>query len=303
MPEGDTIYRTAVALRTALLGKKMVDFEAPRLTGLKPQIGQTIEEVRSRGKHLEIIWDDGVVLHTHMRMTGSWHLYRIGERWRKPEHRARVVLAVEDWVAVCFSAPVVETYRDFDPRRHPILGRLGPDLCRVDADLEECVDRMMNYEEPDMTVAEVLLDQRVMCGVGNVYRCEILWSCEISPWAPIASLKRAECREIVQLAAELLQANLHHAQRVTAPEIPGGLAVYGRQGKSCHRCHDTIKVTHHGEAHRVLYWCPGCQTMHEPMMRPNFTPLYIERDATRGDTHPAAVQFSVDDEDRRVSGY
>ncbi|MFM8015982.1 MAG: DNA-formamidopyrimidine glycosylase family protein, partial [Actinomycetota bacterium] len=94
MPEGDTIYRAAAALRIALIGKKMVRFEATRLEGIEPRVGQTIEEVRSRGKHLEIVWDDGVVLHTHMRMTGSWHVYHPGERWRKPPHRARVVIGV-----------------------------------------------------------------------------------------------------------------------------------------------------------------------------------------------------------------
>ena len=170
MPEGDTIYRAAAALRTALIGKKMLRFEAARLDGIAPRVGQTIEEVRSRGKHLEIVWDDGVVLHTHMRMTGSWHMYRIGERWRKPPHRARVVIGVADWVAVCFSAPVVEAYRDFDRARHPILGRLGPDLCHEAPDLEECARRMQGYEPAETSIAEVLLDQRVMCGVGNVYR-------------------------------------------------------------------------------------------------------------------------------------
>ena len=200
MPEGDTIYRAAAALRIALIGKKMVRFEAARLDGIAPRVGQTIEEVRSRGKHLEIVWDDGVVLHTHMRITGSWHMYRIGERWRKPPHRARVVIGVADWVAVCFSAPVVEAYRYFDRARHPILGRLGPDLCHEAPDLEECVRRMQTYEPAETTIAEVLLDQWVMCGVGNVYRCELLWACEFNPWARVGDLSHDECREVVHLA-------------------------------------------------------------------------------------------------------
>jgi endonuclease-8 len=194
VPEGDTIYRTAAALRTAMIGKTMVRFEASRLVGPVPRESAVVEEVRSHGKHLEIVWDDGIVLHTHMRMTGSWHLYRHGEKWRKPVHRARVVIDVGDWVAVCFSAPVVETYRDFDPRRHPILGTLGPDLCRPDADLVECVRRMHTYEPQDTALAEVLLDQRVLCGVGNVYRCELLWACELNPWARVGELSRDECR-------------------------------------------------------------------------------------------------------------
>lgn len=294
MPEGDTIYRTAAALRIALLGKPMVRFEAKRLDGIRPQLGQTIEEVRSRGKHLEIVWDDGLVLHTHMRMTGSWHVYRIGERWRKPPHRARVVIGVADWVAVCFSAPLVETYRDFDPRRHPILGRLGPDLCEAQPDLEECVRRMTAYQPAEETIAEVLLDQRVMCGVGNVYRCELLWACEVNPWARVGDLSIDECRELVRLAHEMLRANLRHSKRTTTSFVEGGLAVYGRQGKACARCGDLVRVTHHGEANRVLYWCAGCQTVHTP---PVVAPRRLVDD-TPTDQHPAALMFADPFEDR-----
>lgn len=294
MREVDTIYRSAAALRTALLGKELFRFEAPQLIGIRPSVGRVVEEVRSHGKNVEIIWDDGVVLHTHLRMFGSWELYRAGERWKKSKDRASVVIVVSDWIVVCFNAAIVETYRDFDPRRHPILGRRGPDLCRADADLEECVDRIMNYQERDTPIADVLLDQRVMCGVGNVYRCELLWACEIHPWAHVGSLKRGECREMVMLASEMILANLDYTPRGTAAEFSGSLAVYGRQGKHCHRCGDLIKVTHHGEAHRVLYWCPNCQITHQPLMRPNFTPIYIERDQSGEILHSVEAGYSGD---------
>jgi len=292
--EVDTIYRSAAALRTALLGKELFRFEAPQLIGIRPSVGRVVEEVRSHGKNVEIIWDDGVVLHTHLRMFGSWELYRAGERWKKSKDRASVVIVVSDWIVVCFNAAIVETYRDFDPRRHPILGRRGPDLCRADADLEECVDRIMNYQERDTPIADVLLDQRVMCGVGNVYRCELLWACEIHPWAHVGSLKRGECREMVMLASEMILANLDYTPRGTAAEFSGSLAVYGRQGKHCHRCGDLIKVTHHGEAHRVLYWCPNCQITHQPLMRPNFTPVYIERDQSGEFLHSVEAGYTTD---------
>ena len=292
MREAETIYRSAAALRTALLGKELFRFEAPQLIGIRPSVGRVVEEVRSHGKNVEIIWDDGVVLHTHLRMFGSWELYRAGERWKKSKDRASVVIVVSDWIVVCFNAAIVETYRDFDPRRHPILGRRGPDLCRADADLEECVDRIMNYQERDTPIADVLLDQRVMCGVGNVYRCELLWACEIHPWAHVGSLKRGECREMVMLASEMILANLDYTPRGTAAEFSGSRAVYGRQGKHCQRCGDLIKVTHHGEAHRVLYWCPNCQITHQPLMRPNFTPVYIERDQSGEILHSVEAGYS-----------
>ncbi len=294
MRDAANIYRSAVALRTALLGKELFRFESPNLVGIRPSVGRVVEEVRSHGKSVEIIWDDGVVLHTHLRMFGSWDLYRAGERWKKPKDRASVVIVVSDWIVVCFNAAIVETYRDFDPRRHPILGRRGPDLTRADADLEECVDRIMNYPERDTPIADVLLDQRVMSGIGNVYRCELLWACEIHPWAHVGSLKRGECREMVMLASEMILANRDHTPHETAEEFSGSLAVYGRQGKHCQRCGDVIKVTHHGEAHRVLYWCPNCQIVHQPLMRPNFTPVYIECDPSKEFTHTSDSGFFAD---------
>ena len=115
------------------------------------------------------------------------------------------------------------------------------------------------------TIAEVLLDQRVACGVGNVYRCEVLWACELHPWAGVGELSRDECRELVGIAAGMLRANLDGPGRVTAPSVPGGLAVYGRHGRPCPRCHALVRVTHHGEANRVLYWCEGCQTRHSDL--------------------------------------
>ncbi|KRO37375.1 MAG: hypothetical protein O3A24_06015 [Actinobacteria bacterium] len=277
MREVNSVYRTAVTLRTALIGKQTLAFDALGCDGIRPAVGHTIEEVRTFGKNIEIVWDDGVVLHSTFRLTGSWHLYRRGERWSKPRDRAQVVIAVSDWIAVCFGAISLETFRDFDPRRHPILGKLGPNISHHDVDIEECVDRMMHYEDREATVSDVLLDQRVVSGIGNVFRCEILWACEIHPWACASELKRAECRELLLLAQESLIA-----------QIPNEMAVYGRQGKSCHRCGDLIRVAHHGEASRVLYWCPGCQIGHQPLVSPNITPLSIDRTPVFGDTHPAS---------------
>lgn len=290
MPEGDTIHRAAAALRTALVGRQMIGFESPRLTGPSPRVGRTIESVDVHGKHLEIVWDDDVVLHTHMRMTGSWHLYRRGERWRKSRRLARVVIETVEWVAVCFSAPVVETYRADSFVRHPNFGRLGPDLCKVDVDVDECVRRMMSYSDPSRTIAEVMLDQHVMCGVGNVYRCEVLWACGIHPWAPVANVPQSACLDLVVTAANMLRANLGSTARITVPEVPGGLAVYGRNGQKCTRCGDIVKLAKMGEMARLLYWCPGCQTGCEPYpMRDDSDPV-----ARLIDPHPAASRFIGD---------
>jgi len=264
VPEGDTIHRTAAALRAAMLDKAMTAFQAPRLSGLRPTVGAVIERVEATGKHLEIGWDDGVVLHTHMRMTGSWHLYRTGERWRKSTKQMRVVIEVPGWQAVCFGAPLVETYRAKALSRHPGLGSLGPDLARADADIDACVERMARFSDVETTIGDALLDQRIACGVGNVYKSETLWACKVSPFTLVASLPPSLRHDILQEAARLLQANLEEVRRVTVQGTREGLAVYGRFGKPCLRCGTPIEVRRHGEQARVTYWCPSCQVVLPP---------------------------------------
>jgi endonuclease VIII len=267
VPEGDTIYRTAAALRAALLGRSITGFEVAQVViGVRPRVGSVIERVDSHGKHLEMGWDDGTVLHTHLRMSGSWHLYRIGEGWRKPLNQARVVVLTDAFEAVCFNAPIIETYRTHDYLWHPFLGRLGPDLADANVSIDECVDRMNLFCESDRTVAETLLDQRVACGVGNVWKSETLWLSGVHPETPIGALVDEQKAFLIRTASDLLRANLDRVDRVTTSEI-GGLAVYGRANRRCFRCGDTIEVSQHGEQTRVTYWCGGCQ-MYLPMDEP-----------------------------------
>ena len=272
MPEGDTVHHTASALRTALVGRPLIAFEAPYLIGLRPAIGGVIEEIETFGKHLEFAWDDGVVLHTHLKMSGSWHLYHPGERWRRPQREMVVMIATETWVAVCFNAPIVETYRSFDKRRHPGYGHLGPDLCKDDPDIDECLRRLEVYAEPDEPIAEALLDQRIACGVGNVYKSELLWRRAVNPFLAVRYLEAEERRGLLTDAAELLHFNRHRTRRVTAPETAGGLAVYGRNGRPCPRCGDAIKVQRTGQHLRATYWCPSCQVPPRYSMLSEVTP-------------------------------
>ncbi len=259
MPEGDTIHRTAARLRPALVGHRLVSFDAARLSGAVPELGELIEAVDARGKHLEMRFEGGLVLHTHMRMSGSWHLYRPLEQWRRPARQARVVLEVEGWVAVCFNAPVVELYRAADRRRHPGVGgvgHLGPDLCLAGVDLDVAVQRMSAYCDDGTEIGEALLDQRIACGIGNVYKCEALWACGVDPFTPVSRIDADLRRRLYATAAQQLQANLDGERRTT---VPGGLAVYGRAGKPCRRCRAPVSVKRQGEQARVTYWCPGCQ--------------------------------------------
>ena len=261
MPEGDTIHRAATALRTALVGRQTLAFSAPRLTTRHPVAGDVIEAVESIGKHIEITWRSGVVLRTHMRMIGSWHLYRDGERWRLPRRDARVVVTTDEWVAVCFRAPEVETYVSEPGGVAAALAHLGPDLCRDDADLATCIHRLIEFPDPEQSIAEVLLDQRVACGVGNVFKSEVLFACRVDPFAAVGSIDEPAATALIETAATLLRANLSGGSRttVTSARAPGGLAVYGRSGRPCIDCGTAISFRRHGRHARSTYWCPSCQ--------------------------------------------
>ena len=291
MADADSIHRAAAALRTSLVDRKMVRFEAPKLIGVTPRAGRTIESVESHGKHVEIVWDDALVLHTHLRMSGSWHLYHRGDPWVRPHQEMRVLVEVAGWQAVCFNAPLVETFRMPDASRHPGLGGVGPDLCRADADLGRCVELLLAYDDPRATLAAVLLDQRVFCGVGNVYRCEVLWAGRLSPFATVGELPEIDAVRLVNVAAKLLRANLDRSEHITVPGVADGPAVYGRNGQPCPRCGETVEarpVT----GRRTLYWCPGCQVRLDQRRPREDTPTM--------DPHPAAQRFLDDPPWRRT---
>jgi endonuclease-8 len=263
MPEGDTIYRTAAALRAAIVGKHLVRLEVRRdPRGRRgPEAGTTVSDVVARGKHLLVHFDDGHVLHTHMQMTGAWQLYRAGERWRRPGNTARVVLEVDDGtVAVCFAAPLVELRRTADARFPPSaaarsLERLGPDLCEPQPDFDAVLARLRRLD-PTTEIGVALLDQGVAAGIGNVYKSEVCWIERVSPGTPIASVDNDAARRLFGTAHRLLRANLSSARRVT---FAGGLAVYDRAGRPCPRCRGPIARSRSGDASRVSFWCPACQ--------------------------------------------
>jgi endonuclease-8 len=270
VPEGDTIHRVADRLRPVLAGRPLVRLELPRTPGPRPAPGTVIDAVDAVGKHLLIRFADGRVLRTHLRMTGSWHLYRTGERWRLSPARARAVIEVEGWVAVCFNAPTVEltgsaratgSYGAAEAARGlPVaaIAHLGPDLAAdpTDADVDAAAARMATHVAPDTEIGVVLLDQRIACGVGNVYKSETLFACGVDPFTPVGELDQATRRHLIATASKQLRANLAATRRTT---VPGGLAVYGRRGLPCRRCGTPIRARKQGEQARTTYWCPQCQ--------------------------------------------
>jgi endonuclease-8 len=255
MPEGDTIHRSAARLREVLRGKVVRSFRAPRLAGDRPRAGSTIDDVEAVGKHLLIHFDDGLTLQTHMRMSGSWHVYRTGERWQRPAHTARVVIEVDDWVAVCFLAPVVRSYRAAAGRTP--VDHLGVDLCLPAADIDLAQQRFDALVSPADEIGPVLLDQRIASGIGNVYKSETLFACRVNPFTRVADLDAEMPRQLYETAARLLQSKRVGTARETT--LAGGLAVYGRGRQPCLRCGTPIERRLQGQPRRVTYWCPRCQ--------------------------------------------
>jgi len=248
MPEGDTLFRTAATLQKWLAGREVTAATAPAT----PMVGRTVERVEANGKHLLVRFDSGHVLHSHMRMTGSWHVYRAGERWRRPPGQARVVVTCGDRVAVCFNAPVVELLLPGGEDRHPALVGLGPDVLDQPLNLDE-VRRRARRRHPETPLGELLLDQRVVAGIGNIWRAEALFLEGRNPWAPVSSLDDGELDALVSTAARIMREGLTGA----AGHQPRW--VYRRSGRPCLRCRTPIRSRPQGEQARIAYWCPTCQ--------------------------------------------
>ncbi|MDQ1374576.1 MAG: endonuclease [Actinomycetota bacterium] len=213
-------------------------------------VGRTVEAVEAKAKHLLIRFSGGVTLHTHMQMTGAWHVYPAGERWRKPGWQARVVLEAGDRVAVCFNAPTVELLTERDEAEHPSIANLGPDVLKPPVDLDE-VRRRAATRPANVTIGELLLDQQVVSGIGNIYRCEALFLCRTHPrtlWAD------ADLDELVRTASKVM------LPRVDA-RTPYRANVYNRTGRPCSRCRTAIVAETYGAQPRTAYWCPKCQAL------------------------------------------
>jgi endonuclease-8 len=269
VPEGDTLFRVAAALRPYLAGRRIVAASARR-PGPRAEIlrGAIVESVEARGKHLLIRFDSGLVLRTHLGLHGSWHRYAPGERWHRPPSRARIVLETETAVAVCFDAPTVELFDARVESIHPALASLGPDLLSPNFDgasIGEALHRLRDPSRASWTIAEALVDQRALAGIGNVYKSEVLFLEGIDPFAPVAALGDETLRRLIVTARRLLLANIQGGPRVTtepglAPLRPSDrLWVYGRAGRPCRRCGRSVLDRSHGQLDRRTFWCPSCQ--------------------------------------------
>jgi endonuclease VIII len=272
MPEGDTIYRAARALHRALAGHVVTRFESvfPAVTRVaedQPVVGGTVTSVASRGKHLLMSFSNGLVLHTHMRMNGSWHLYPAGARWQRPARDMRVLVATDTAVAVGFNVPIAELLTPRELARHKDLRALGSDLLDPSLDPRDIFTRMR--ARGGDAIADVLLNQRVVAGIGNIFKSEILFLAAVEPFTRVELLGDADLARIIAIARRQLAANVMDRSqtlsvatgiRTTRSLDPQAkLWVYGRSGKRCRNCGTPIRATKTGPDARITYWCPQCQ--------------------------------------------
>lgn len=256
MPEGDTIHQIALSLAPDLVGQSLDGGRIRRL----PEIdlaGRGVTNVHALGKHLFIEFDDGCVLRSHLGMYGSWHRYTPGGRWRRPARQASIVMETGARLLVCFNAAQVKWLR-----AHAVCAtthRLGPDLLGQRPDWRSLAARARRLLAGDTPLVDVLLDQRVACGIGNVYKSELLFMRGLAPMQGLADTADEALTDLYALARRLLAANLGPGPRRTRDARGGGLWVYKRSGRPCLRCATPIMLRPLGRHQRPTYWCPGCQ--------------------------------------------
>jgi len=274
LPEGDTIFRAARALDKALAGATVTGFETgvARLASANddtPMAGRVIEKVESRGKWLLIHFSGDLILVTHMLMSGSWHLYRTAERWKRPRGQMRIVIRTAQFEAVAFSVPVAEFHTARSLERSTAIPKLGPELLKGGFDEDEARARLRARGAEE--IGNVLLDQKVMAGIGNVFKSEICFVCGVHPFRLVSSLSEREIGCLVDSARRLMAANVTDTsgdqivtytglRRTTGRADPEARVwVYRRKGEECRRCGSTIEMRKQGPGARSTFWCPECQ--------------------------------------------
>jgi len=254
MAEGDSILRVARRLDKSLAGRRLsVRTPGPRRPAGLPATqldGRALDRVESRGKHLLLHFEGGLALHSHLGMRGSWQLYRTGEPWRRPAQQAWIALSAEGTEAVNFGGSTMRIAREAQLRRDPRLARLGPDLLSDDFDPAVVVDRMRSIA-PDIELGAALLGQRLVAGIGNIFKSEGCFAAGFDP-----------NRSLTSLADEDLVAVLEETRTLMLAAVDTGRQpdrVYRKAGRPCPRCGTTILSRAQGDSARTTYWCPSCQ--------------------------------------------
>lgn len=274
MPEGDTLYRVAANLRPVLRGRTLVDAwsGSPSKSGetstwnertgisldAASLIGRRIVDVRARGKHLMIATDDARVIHSHLGMTGSWHVYPAGEAWRKEPRQVGLALFTGEHATVLFMPKELAIVSSTRMRRDDYVNRLGPDLMRPGDDLAAILPRLRVHNATP--IGEAVMNQTIAAGIGNVYKSETLFLAGINPWTRVGELADERLTAYLKNTRRLMWINRGNGPRITRFENDGRRHwVYGRRGEPCFKCGHTITLRRQGDAGRTTYWCQACQ--------------------------------------------
>lgn len=278
MPEGDAIFRTARTLNRALGGQVVTGFEttlAPlaRANDDTPLVGRTVERAEARGKWCLIFFSGDLILLTHMRMSGSWHIYKTGERWQAPRSAMRIVITCGSVQAVGFNIPVAEFHTVRSLERSKQMSELGLDVLGPTYRVDDAAHALRKYGQahPGAEIGNVLLNQQVIAGIGNIYKSEIAFAAQVNPFRPMQTISDREFESIAEIAQRYLQANVAEGKgsgivtyarnRGTGRTADRGaqLWVYRRAGQECRRCGAIIQMRRQGTGARSTYWCPSCQ--------------------------------------------
>lgn len=273
MPEGDTIFRAARTLHRALAGQVVTKFETqlPKLARVDvdaPLVGRTIDCVESVGKWMRMYFSGDLILVTHMLMSGSWHIYRPGERWKRSPYHMRVAVHTRDFVAVAFQVPIAEFHTAATLARHS-SERLGPDVLAANFDEAGAMEQLRG--SPELEIGAALLRQHVVAGLGNVFKSEVCFAAGVNPFRTVQSLSDFEMQELMRTARKFMQANVtdnsgdgivtytglrRTTRRANREER---LWVYQRRGEPCRKCGTPILSLKQGPEARTTFWCPACQ--------------------------------------------
>lgn len=278
MPEGDTIYRSARALAKVLTGKTVTRFDTgyahlATVNDDRPMVGRVVEKVEANGKWLLMHFSGDLILVTHMLMSGSWHIYKTGERWWSPKKAMRAFIEVEGWQAVAFNVPVAEFHTAASLARKSSVPKLGPDALSAGYTAEVGVHALQQRAQshPEDEIANVLLNQRVIAGLGNVYKSEVAFAARVHPFRQMSTITQDEMLQMADVSQRWLKANVldgsgdgiitYSGNRRTTNNgnEKNRLWVYGRRGQECRRCGGLIEMRKQGPGARSTYWCPECQ--------------------------------------------
>lgn len=257
MPEGDTIAYAAHRMRPVLEGHVPDEIRTPHPRHAMDHwperlAGRAVTEIRTHGKHLFLVFDGDLVIHSHLRMTGTWGVYTAGRRWGRSPRLAWLVLERDGTQVVQFNGPVLELMTESRTRFDQRLAALGPDILAPEFDAARFLARL-RADDPTRGIGEALLDQRNVAGIGNIWKCEGCWEAAVDPWRPVSSVSDEDVLAIIAAVRPRMMHSARHGR------MDGEPRVFRRAGRPCPRCGATVLARGQGDDNRTTFWCPGCQ--------------------------------------------